>query len=179
MSAILGELSVPQGINGKILEIGCGSGFLSKKIANTLQYMTIYAIDSSAAMISYAARKNEAANLKFLNLEFFKIAESSLGLEKFQVVVSLNAWTFFPLEPSIELLSKISKRGTKCIVVTYCRTLWSKFHSRTLSLLFGKSLYLHEPQQFVSALKAFGFEAQYIWIDPFEGSYLIRATLAK
>lgn len=172
---ILSKLLDLDNLRGKILEIGCGSGFLSKKIAKLLPNMQIYAIDLSANMILYASRKNSLENLKFFNLDFFKILKSDLKFTKFDVVVSLNAWPFFQLEPSVELLKIISKRGTTFFAVTYSNTFWSKVHSRTLSFLFGRHIYLHKPQQFLSVLKNFGFDAQYIWIDSIEGSYLVLA----
>lgn len=174
--AILKELLTSKRIKGKILEIGCGSGFLSSKLAKLFPDMVIYAIDSSKAMIAYASRKNSLANLDFFYVDFFKILESELGFEKFETVISLNAWPFFPLEPSIELVSKISKRGTKFIAVTYWGTPWSKFHSRVLSSLLKKSLYLHQPSRFLEVLRKFGFEADHRQVDSIEGSYLVRAV---
>lgn len=176
---ILAELLALKNTRGKILEIGCGSGFLSRKLAKLCHDMTIFGIDSSNAMVAYASSRNEMSNLEFLALDFFKIGENRLGLDKFEVVVSLNAWSFFLLDPSIELLRKISKRGTKFIAVTYSGTPWSKLHSRILSSLFKRPLYLHQPSQFLSVLNRFGFEAEYTRIDPIEGSYLIRAVLVR
>ncbi len=179
VQAISEHVHVPHELNTKILEIGCGSGFLSRKLAKSLPNATICAIDSSNAMITHASRNSAQTNLRFLSLDYFGIPGSPLGVEKFDVVVSLNAWCFFALEPSIEMLRKICKRGTRFIAVTYSGTLWSKIHSWILSSLLKEPLYLHEPIEFMKALGNHGFEAKYNLVDSIEGSYLVRAVFKE
>ncbi len=171
------ELSCLKGMRGKILEIGCGPGFFSRDLAQLLHNMEIYSIDSSAAMIAYASKKHSMSNLRFFNVDFFKIPESHLRGEKFDVVIGFHTWTFFPLESSIELLHKISKRGTMFIAVTYSGTWWSELSSRALSFFFRSPLYLHQPAHFLEMLRRFEFRAEYKPVDPIEGSYLVKAVL--
>jgi len=178
-AAITKELSTLKGMSGKILEIGCGPGFFSRKLAQLLHNMEIYSIDSSAAMIAYASRKHSMPNLRFFNVNYFEIPESNLRFEKFEVVIGFHTWTFFSLEASIELLRKISKRGTTFIAVTYSGTLWSKLSSWALSFFFKSPLYLHQPSQFLEILRRFGFDAEHKPVDPIEGTYLVKAVLRR
>jgi len=177
IAAIMKELSVLKDTSGKILEIGCGPGFFSRELAQLLHNMEVYSIDSSAAMIAYASKKHSMPNLRFFNVDFFEIPKSQLGSDKFEIVIGLHIWTFFPLEPSIELLRKISKKGTMFIAVTYSGTLWSKLSSRALSFFFRNPLYLHQPSQFLETLRKFGYRAEYKPVDPIEGTYLVKAVL--
>ena len=176
-TALTREVVGQELIEGKILEIGCGSGFLSQRMANMLSSKTIYGIDASGAMISYAAARNRAKNLRFLVLDFLEIGTSVLTSERFAAIVSLNVWPFFPLEESLRVVKQVSSHGTRFVAVTYCRTNWSRFHRGVLSSLFRRPLYIHEPAEFLSALSKFGFQGTYIPIDRLEGSYLVSTVL--
>jgi len=173
---VLTELLHFKDAPGKMLEIGCGSGHLLKKISKFFPKMECIGIDSSCAMIAHAARDDEVGNLRFLVVDFLEMMRSPVELNNFEAVVSVNSWAFFPLEASIALLRKIVKQGTRFVAITYSNAPWSRIHSRVLSSVLRRPLYLHDPLEFVSCLNRSGFHAEYVRIDPFEGSYLIRAV---
>jgi|GEM_PF-3341468 len=174
IEAILKEVVSWQEIRGRILEIGCGSGFLSEKIAKLLEKREIHAIDSSERMIAYCSRRRSLENLRFRRLDFFWVVKNELGNEKFEAIVSLNAWPFFELRPSLEAVRRISNVGTRFVAVTYAKAMWSRIHSRMLAAILGRPVYLHDPDEFVFLMERFGFKTEYCWIDSVEGSYLVR-----
>jgi SAM-dependent methyltransferase len=176
---ILTELLASKMSTGKILEIGCGSGDLLRKIAKLFPDNECLGIDSSDAMIAYASRNKKLVNLHFLVLDFFRIRQSPFELRDFGTVVSVNTWAFFPLHSSVRLLRDVVKPGGRFVAITYSDAAWSRIHSRVLSSVLRQRLYLHHPWQFVSALNHFGFEARYAKINRFEGSYLVNAVFQE
>jgi SAM-dependent methyltransferase len=177
--ALLQQLLDQKEIQGAILEIGCGSGFLSRKIAKVFPDNTIYGIDTSQAMISYAGCRSDEGNLKFLHLDFFDIGTSVLRDERFGAIVSLNVWPFLPLERSLRVVREMSRQQARFVAVTYSRTAWSRFHRRFLSRLFRRPLYIHNPDQFMLVLERFGFEGTCRRIDQVEGTYIVSTVLVR
>ncbi len=177
--AILTEVIGNENHTGTLLEIGSGSGFLSRMLAKRMRAMRIYAIDVSRGMVEYAASRNDLPNLRFFNIDFFDLAEGELCRDGFEVIISLNSWCFFSLEESVGLVRLLSKRGTDFVAVTYAGSLWSRVHSRLLSSVLRRPLYLHRPSEFVKALERKGFRSTYRWVDRIEGSYLVKGRLLE
>lgn len=179
MKSILAELVKIEDNAGSLLEIGSGSGVLSKLVAKQLQEMSVYSIDVSPGMVEYASSRNDLSNLRFFNIDFFDLEEAQLCPEGFEVIVSLNSWCFFPLEESVSLLKTISKRRTEFVAVTYAQSVWSHLHSRLLSSVLRVPLYLHRPCEFVETLERNGFRSSYRWVDRVEGTYLVKGRLLE
>ncbi len=81
-----------------LLEIGCGAGILAEQIGGRLAAGTITAVDSSAAMIKIATRKN-VANAHFIASDF---ASAALPDNAYNKILAFNV-NFFWKEPSKEL----------------------------------------------------------------------------
>lgn len=96
-----------------LLEIGCGAGILAEQIGSRLTKGTITAVDSSAAMIKIAARKN-IANAHFITSDF---ASAALPDKAYDKILAFNV-NFFWKDPSAELalIRKYLKRSGKLFV---------------------------------------------------------------
>ena len=81
-----------------LLEIGCGAGILAELIAGKLTKGSITAVDSSAAMIKMAAKRNEG-KVDFITSDF---AEADLPANAYHKVLAFNV-NFFWKEPAKEL----------------------------------------------------------------------------
>ncbi|WP_343307401.1 class I SAM-dependent methyltransferase [Chitinophaga niabensis] len=99
--------------SGHLLEIGCGAGILVEQIGGRLTKGTITAVDSSAAMIKIATRKN-IANARFITSDF---ASVELPDKTYDKVLAFNV-NFFWKDPSAELalIRKCLKRNGKLYV---------------------------------------------------------------
>ncbi|SIN75779.1 class I SAM-dependent methyltransferase [Chitinophaga niabensis] len=96
-----------------LLEIGCGAGILAEQIGGRLTAGTITAIDSSAAMIKIASRKN-IANAHFITSDF---ASAALPGNAYHKILAFNV-NFFWKDPATELalIRKYLKRNGKLYV---------------------------------------------------------------
>jgi len=56
----------------RVMDLGCGDGFLTKKISDLVPKGSVLGIDSSASMIA-TAKKLEASNLRFQQLDIYDL----------------------------------------------------------------------------------------------------------
>lgn len=96
-----------------LLEIGCGAGILVEQIGGRLKEGTITAVDSSAAMIKIATRKN-ITNAHFITSDFTR---TSLPENSYNKILAFNV-NFFWKDAANELtlIRKYLKRNGKLYV---------------------------------------------------------------
>jgi ubiquinone/menaquinone biosynthesis C-methylase UbiE len=96
-----------------LLEIGCGAGVLAELISGDLKTGSITAVDSSAAMIKIASRKN-IAKADFITSDF---ASAALPDNIYDKVLAFNV-NFFWKGPAAELalIRKYLKRKGRLYV---------------------------------------------------------------
>lgn len=79
------KIEMPQNASFTILDLGCGTGNLTKLIREYYPNAVIYALDYSPAMINKAIQKN-IADVKYIQCDMFDIEKEHLPL--FDVVIS-------------------------------------------------------------------------------------------
>jgi len=154
-----------------ILEIGCGAGFLAGQLAQLFPQTIVRGVDISEEMVERARKSFSASNLSFENKNFW-----DLEGEKYELIISLNSWVFFPLRESIEKLESLLDEEGRIILVTSQKSPWSVLHRTFFSYIQGNLLYLHDPREVSSLLKERGFLSRWQMVNPFEGTYLFSAS---
>jgi len=87
IDGILTYMDFPEGTHIKVLDLGCGTGTLVKKIIERYPNASVYAVDFSSAMLSVARTKiGEYANVHFMEEDIFKINENKYPY--FDLIVS-------------------------------------------------------------------------------------------
>lgn len=181
---------VAEAAPGRVLDAGCGTGYLSSLIAKQLMDRGVcYGIDASRKSISIAQKNYLSGNLHFLQTTIQEYCPSAL----FDMCVSNMALTCDPeLETTLNKLYSLLVPGGSLLIVIAHPWFWAQywgyqdeawFHygeeifmehdfSITLVKSMGKSTYIHRPlSQYMSALLAAGFV-----IDEVEEPYPVGAT---
>ena len=84
---VLASIHFPKDVHIRVLDLGCGTGTLVKKIMERYPNAFVYAVDFSSAMLSVAQTKNcECENIHFSEEDIFKINEDKYPY--FDLVVS-------------------------------------------------------------------------------------------
>jgi len=88
----------------QLLEIGCGTGFITKALADICQ---VSAIDLSEEMMSIAAEREYSQPVNFQVMDAFKLAE--LGESKFDRIVSSRVMIHLGQDDLVRFLDQIPK----------------------------------------------------------------------
>lgn len=87
-----------------ILDIGCGTGYLTKQLLSNFSNVRITAIDIAPGMIEYAIRKFKGSNIEFLCCDI----EDTVMDKKFDLIISNAAFQWFNnFEETIENIGQL------------------------------------------------------------------------
>ena len=99
-------LSVVPNESASVLEIGCGTGCFTRRLARRARRVT--AIDVSPEMVAIARRRAAAANIEYHVGDLFDMAS---GLGTFDCVVTLQTFHHLPAEAGAECLKRCVAPG--------------------------------------------------------------------
>ncbi len=149
-----------------LLEVGCATGMLTRRLAHRLPTTHIVAIDASAAMIQIARR----ASLPH-TFYFHRRLEEMTGT--FDVVVSLHVFPLLPLGPALgKVYDLLAPQGIALLTFTSSRLL-TRLHQRFFEKVAGDPITLYPPSVARNTARHLGFVAHVVPIHPLEGSYLL------
>lgn len=120
------------------LDIGCGTGEFTRRLARIAQKVT--AIDISEKMVQGAQKRSFAENIVYQAADF----EEFKTQERFDLIVSIAAFHHLDLEKALEKIkSLLTKNGTLIVLDLYdrSRTFWAvlDFIALTLNSFFLKT----------------------------------------
>lgn len=95
----------------KVLELGCGTGNLSKRISKRVN--CYLGLDNSEEMISLAKKKNSGPNINFQNEDLFNFN----NFPNYNVIVASGFFCALPIKSSMILIKKISKNFSGRIIL--------------------------------------------------------------
>jgi 2-polyprenyl-3-methyl-5-hydroxy-6-metoxy-1,4-benzoquinol methylase len=168
--AILTELRCSGKGARTLLDVGCGTGVLPKKIALKCPGIVIKAIDLSPHMINYARRAHSHPSIDYRIQSFWE--EDGC----YDRVTSTYCWYFFPLERAAKKLKKILNPNGCALIVATRGTPATRMHRRIFSSISGQDL--RRPEEITGSLEDEGFSTEWRIVDRTEGSYLVVAALA-
>ncbi|NPV91685.1 MAG: class I SAM-dependent methyltransferase [Firmicutes bacterium] len=114
LEAVIDELPVSSG--GSVLDAGCGTGNLCRRLREKNRWAEIVGIDFSPAMLEKAGQKLKNANIRLLRMDL----NQPLGFPggRFDYLVSIN--TLYALDDPARALKefhRVLKRGGRLVVV--------------------------------------------------------------
>ena len=88
---------VPEGFEGKLLEVPVGTGVLTMPIYRELPKADVTCLDWSEAMMATAQARARAAGLQNVRFMQGDVGALPFGDEQFDIVLSLNGFHAFPV----------------------------------------------------------------------------------
>ncbi|MBQ6374160.1 MAG: class I SAM-dependent methyltransferase [Clostridia bacterium] len=107
---------VPEGFEGKLLEVPVGTGVLTMPIYRELPKADVTCLDWSEAMMATAQARARAAGLQNVRFMQGDVGALPFGDEQFDIVLSLNGFHAFPDKAAAyrETFRVLKKGGTFC-----------------------------------------------------------------
>ncbi len=154
---------------GRILEVGCGAGFLSRRIGKFFPEFEVLGVDISCELINWAKNKNSLPNVRFECKNFLEVQE------RYDVIVMMEV---FPVlgenhERFIKKMYALLNEGGLGIVTHLRPALYSKFFRKLWGLMKVGEITSVEPEDFLKMVEINGFSAYYYSLDYLEGKYIV------
>ncbi|ESS73897.1 methylase involved in ubiquinone/menaquinone biosynthesis [Methyloglobulus morosus KoM1] len=123
--------------NGKALDLGCGSGDISRRFASAFPFSKIDAVDGSKPMIDYALNSIDPVLQLRLNFIHGKLPDTVLPESSYDIIFSNSLLHHLP-NPQVlwQLIKKCSAPGTRIVVMDLLRPV-SKKMAKTLVEMYA------------------------------------------
>ncbi len=165
-AAIKAILQVLQPPPKSLLEVGCGTGILTRRLAHRLPETQITAIDASPAMIQIAQR-TPLPNVRYLPRRL----EDMEGT--YDALVAMHVLPLLPLTPTLNKVRDLLAPQGRAFLTFTSERLLTRLHRRFYRIASGSILTLYPPRRVRQAGLELGFSVHIFLIHPGEGSYLV------
>lgn len=154
---------------GKLLEVGCGAGFLSRRIGKLFPQFDILAIDLSPELIDWATRRNNLSNVKFEYKDFLEVEGKYDVIIMMEVLPVIGGYH----EKFIGKMYALLNDGGLGIVTHLRPSLYSDFFRKLWMVMKVGEIISIEPESFLKTVEIYGFSAYYYSLDYLEGKYIV------
>src|SRR2546423_1147966 len=122
----------------KVIELGCGPGFYSRKIAKRFPHVSVIGVDRSLSQIRTARERAAVKNLH--NCVFERV--NALALEtsdaSFDVLIASRIFTVIPdHERAVAEMFRVLKSGGRCFIAEPRHAFWASIPLTAMWLLAG------------------------------------------
>lgn len=149
-----------------MLDAGCGTGIITKKLATEFDFKKLYAIDIADTLIGLAKEKMSEKNIVIEHADFNQLSHIDVLFDIIYANLALH-WSFDIAKTLHYLKTKLSDRGLLCFTIPlsgtffeiedYCsiKTFFEKDTINKLLESLGFNVLVHEHQHFTFHFKSF------------------------
>lgn len=157
---------------GKVLDIGCGGGYITKDIGDSSANLEVTGIDLSVDMVQYAKDNNSAENVQYLQSD---AAYLPFGTGEFDVIVSHFFTEHLPTQDKLVQVLNEMARVVKPDGVVFLEDIIRPRSEEELQFLLQQAGYPEEQaQNYADSLRAAFSNDE--WLGAIYGSALCAPT---
>ncbi|MDO9576099.1 MAG: class I SAM-dependent methyltransferase [bacterium] len=146
-----------------VIDVCCGTGFLSTLIKRAYPNTKIVGIDKSKSMIEFASTYYSSTE--------FRCEDISSLTDSFDVLIMGGGLITISIEDVIDVIERITP--SHFILSGYKNSIWSFPHKIFTRVITGKKYYTYHPDKIRNIFALKGFDVKTRMIDVIEGSYVI------
>ena len=110
----------------QLIELGCGPGFYSCRLAARFQQLSVLGVDRSPKQLEWAQRKARSLGLKNCKFQRVNVLALSSTSERFDVLLASRLLTILPArEKVVREMFRILRPGGRCFVAEPRYTFWA------------------------------------------------------
>jgi ubiquinone/menaquinone biosynthesis C-methylase UbiE len=123
-----------------VIELGCGPGFYSCRLAERFRGITVLGVDRSPSQLDWARGKARKAKLHNCRFERDNVLELSHGDSSFDVLISSRLFTVLPNRArAVAEIYRVLRSGGRCFIAEPRYALWASLPLFAMWLLAGPS----------------------------------------
>lgn len=122
----------------KVLELGCGPGFYSCKLAERFREMSVLGVDRSPSQLKWAREKRDALGLNNCRFRSDNVLELSHPNASFDALVASRLFTVLPnRRRAVAEMYRVLRPGGRCFVAEPRYAFWASIPLFTMWVLAG------------------------------------------
>ena len=161
----------------KVVELGCGPGFYSRRLARRFPQIAVTGVDRSPSQIRVARQRVAAARIQ--NCLFERVNALALPVvdESFDVLLASRIFTILPdHERAVAEMFRVLKSGGRCFIAEPRHAFWASIPLTTMWLLASvihsgngyrepKKATVLKPDDFGDLFRRFAWKSVRVWQD--------------
>ncbi len=155
----------------RILDVGCGTGFTTRRLARRFPRAEVLGMDLSPAMIARAERV-PLPNLRYA------VGDVRTFRGRFDLVVGFYVWMLLP-EGNLGVLRDLLAPGGRALLVLTAPTLFTRIHRAFYRRVGRGEILLAPPIWWRDRAAEEGLHARVVPIHSLEGSFLLALARPK
>lgn len=161
----------------KIIELGCGPGFYSRRLARRFPQINVIGVDRSNSQIRTARERAGAENLQNCAFERVNALALATANDSFDILIASRILTvIFDHERAVAEMFRVLKPGGRCFIAEPRYAFWASIPLTAMWLLAGvihsgngyrepkKATVLNE-EEFTRLFRRFPWSSVQIWQD--------------
>ncbi len=126
----------------RLIELGCGPGFYSCRLAAQFPQLSVLGVDSSEKQLNWAREKVRAKELTNCTFERVNVLSLSYSSESFDTLIASRLLTILPArEKAVSEMFRILRPGGKCFVAEPRYIFWASLPLFAMWMLAGVTRY--------------------------------------
>ena len=122
----------------KVLELGCGPGFYSCKLAERFREISVLGVDRSPSQLKWAREKRNALGLNNCRFRSDNVLELSHPDDTFDVLVASRLFTVLPnRRRAVAEMYRVLRPGGRCFIAEPRYAFWASIPLFTMWVLAG------------------------------------------
>ena len=110
----------------RLIELGCGPGFYSSRLAGRFPQLSVLGVDSSEKQLHWAREKARVQNLTNCTFERVNVLALSYDCESFDNLIASRLLTILPArEKAVAEMFRILRPGGKCFIAEPRYSFWA------------------------------------------------------
>ena len=119
-------LKVPPAKNTQLIELGCGPGFYSCRLAAQFPQLSVLGVDRSRKQLEWAQQKGQSLGLTNCKFERVNVLALSSASDRFDVLLASRLLTILPArEKAVAEMFRVLRPGGRCFVAEPRYTFWA------------------------------------------------------
>ena len=119
-------LKAPPAKNTQLIELGCGPGFYSCRLAAQFPQLSVLGVDRSRKQLEWAQQKGQSLGLTNCKFERVNVLALSSASDRFDVLLASRLLTILPArEKAVAEMFRVLRPGGRCFLAEPRYTFWA------------------------------------------------------
>ena len=134
ISALWQNQSPPSGV--RVIELGCGPGFYSRKLAQRFPHIAVTGLDRSERQLCWARDRAKASSVQNCAFERVNVLSLSCADESFDALIASRMFTILPeRRRAVNEMFRVLKTGGRCFIAEPRYAFWASIPLFSMWLL--------------------------------------------
>lgn len=124
------------GLGARVIELGCGPGFYSRKLAERYPNIAVTGVDRSERQLSWARQRVQASSVRNCSFQRVNVLSLPFADGSFDALIASRMFTILPeRQRAVDEMFRVLKTGGRCFIAEPRDAMWASIPLVSMWLL--------------------------------------------